>query len=155
MHASGKSFSLALAIFLIVRALPASNCAVTSVGKTPLNDLGPGMYQGFQGGLYIPGYVAAKHALIGYTRAIAAEWGRFGITCNAICPGFVATAMAAGFDAARLGRRIPAGRLGTAEEIARVAGFLAAEESGYLNGSIVAVDGGLLAGLGIERQERI
>jgi NAD(P)-dependent dehydrogenase (short-subunit alcohol dehydrogenase family) len=52
-------------------------------------------------------YIASKHALIGYTKAIAAEWGRFGITSNAVCPGFVATEMAAGFDPAKITPRIP------------------------------------------------
>jgi 3-oxoacyl-[acyl-carrier protein] reductase len=107
--------------------------------------------EGLAGAVESANYVAAKHALVGYTRAIAAEWGRYGITCNAVCPGFVDTAMASGFDAVRLSQRIPAGRLGTAEEIARVAAFLAAEESGYLNGSVIAVDGGLLADLGLPR----
>jgi 3-oxoacyl-[acyl-carrier protein] reductase len=111
--------------------------------------------EGLAGAAGSANYIASKHALIGYTRAIAVEWGRFGITCNAICPGFVDTGMSAGFDAAQLGQRIPAGRLGTADEIARVAAFLAAEESGYLNGSVIAVDGGLLADLGIHHQERI
>jgi 3-oxoacyl-[acyl-carrier protein] reductase len=111
--------------------------------------------EGLIGAAQSANYIASKHALIGYTRAIASEWGRFGITCNAICPGFVDTGMVAGFDAAQLGRRIPAGRLGTADEIARVAAFLASEESGYLNGSVIAVDGGLLADLGIHHQERI
>jgi 3-oxoacyl-[acyl-carrier protein] reductase len=111
--------------------------------------------EGLAGAAGSANYIASKHALIGYTRAIAVEWGRFGITCNAICPGFVDTGMSAGFDAAQLGQRIPAGRLGTADEIARVAAFLAAEESGYLNGSVLAVDGGLLADLGIHHQERI
>jgi 3-oxoacyl-[acyl-carrier protein] reductase len=94
-------------------------------------------------------YVASKHALVGYTKSIAAEWGRFGITANAICPGFVATDMAAGFDAAKLARRIPAGRFAEPSEIARIAAFLAAEESAYINGSILTADGGLLSDLAI------
>jgi 3-oxoacyl-[acyl-carrier protein] reductase len=96
-------------------------------------------------------YIASKHALIGYTKAIAAEWGRFGITSNAVCPGFVATEMAAGFDPAKITPRIPAGRFADPTEIARIVAFLAAEESPYLNGSVIAADGGLLADLGLER----
>ncbi len=96
-------------------------------------------------------YIASKHALIGYTKAIAAEWGRFGITSNAVCPGFVATEMAAGFDPAKLAGRIPAGRFANPHEIARIVAFLAEEESSYLNGSIITADGGLLADLAIER----
>ncbi|HEV8146351.1 MAG TPA: SDR family NAD(P)-dependent oxidoreductase [Bryobacteraceae bacterium] len=96
-------------------------------------------------------YIASKHALIGYTKAIAAEWGRFGITSNAICPGFIATEMAAGFDPAKITPRIPAGRFADPAEIARIVAFLAAEESSYLNGSVITADGGLLADLGLER----
>jgi 3-oxoacyl-[acyl-carrier protein] reductase len=96
-------------------------------------------------------YIASKHALIGYTKAIAAEWGRFGITSNAICPGFVATEMAGGFDPAKITPRIPAGRFADPTEIARIVAFLAAEESSYLNGSVITADGGLLADLGLER----
>ncbi len=62
MQSSGKSFNLVLAFLLIARALPAANCGVTSVGKTPLNDLGPGMYQGYQGGLYPGGLNAVPAA---------------------------------------------------------------------------------------------
>lgn len=96
-------------------------------------------------------YIASKHALIGYTKAIASEWGRFGITSNAICPGFVATEMAAGFDPAKITPRIPAGRFGDPTEIARIVAFLATEESSYINGSVITADGGLLADLGLER----
>jgi 3-oxoacyl-[acyl-carrier protein] reductase len=96
-------------------------------------------------------YIASKHALIGYTKAIAAEWGRFGITSNAVCPGFVATEMAAGFDPVKITPRIPAGRFADPTEIARIVAFLAAEESSYLNGSVITADGGLLADLGLER----
>lgn len=96
-------------------------------------------------------YIASKHALIGYTKAIAAEWGRFGITSNAVCPGLVATEMAAGFDPVKLASRIPAGRFAEPREIARIVAFLAAEESSYLNGSVITADGGLLADLGFDR----
>ena len=96
-------------------------------------------------------YIASKHALIGYTKAIAAEWGRFGITSNAVCPGFVATEMAAGFDPAKITPRIPAGRFADPAEISRIVAFLVAEESSYLNGSVITADGGLLADLGLER----
>jgi 3-oxoacyl-[acyl-carrier protein] reductase len=59
--------------------------------------------------------------------------------------------MAAGFDPAKITPRIPAGRFAAPAEIARIVAFLAAEESSYLNGSVITADGGLLADLGLER----
>ena len=90
-------------------------------------------------------YSATKHALNGYTKAIAAEWGASGITCNAICPGYIATEM----NAPREGSvspeaaAVPAGRFGTAEEVADMAALLARKEAAYINGAAIAIDGGL------------
>ena len=97
-------------------------------------------------------YVARKHAVIGYTVAIAAEWGRWGITCNAVSPGYVATEM--GLDPSNpnhgsfIHERIPAGRIASPDEIAEVIWFLTSANAGYVNGSTIVADGGLLSDVG-------
>ncbi|WP_257454071.1 SDR family NAD(P)-dependent oxidoreductase [Archangium lipolyticum] len=102
--------------------------------------------QGLFGGALSSTYVATKHALVGYTKAIAAEWGPYGITCNAVCPGYTDTEMLAKADPGlrkELLRRIPAGRFATPEEVARMVAFLAGPFAGYINGSALVIDGGL------------
>lgn len=92
-------------------------------------------------------YAASKAALIGLTKSIAREVASFGVTCNAIAPGYVDTAMTAGIPE-RLKERyratIPAERFASAGEIASAFRFLAADESSYVNGSVVKIDGGLV-----------
>jgi 3-oxoacyl-[acyl-carrier protein] reductase len=102
--------------------------------------------QGLFGGARSSTYAATKHAIIGYTKAIAAEWGAYGITCNAICPGYIDTEMLANADPGsrkELLRRIPAGRFGSAEEVARLVAFITGSFGGYINGSALVMDGGL------------
>jgi 2-deoxy-D-gluconate 3-dehydrogenase len=104
----------------------------------------------FQGGIRVPAYTAAKHAVAGMTRAMANELGPRGITVNAIAPGYIATDNTAALraDQARsrqLLERIPLGRFGRPDEIATAALFLAAPGSSYVTGSIVSVDGGWLS----------
>ena len=104
-------------------------------------------------------YVASKHAVVGYTKAIAAEWGRFGITCNAISPGYLATDMGLNsFDKDQvhfIQERIPVQRMGTPDEIADLIVFLTTKQAAYLNGCVIVADGGLLADLGsFSKQER-
>jgi 2-keto-3-deoxy-L-fuconate dehydrogenase len=99
-------------------------------------------------------YGASKAALIGLTRAVVADYPASGVRCNAICPGTI--------DSPSLGDRInafadpvaaraafiarqPMGRLGTSEEIAGLVAYLAADESAYMNGSIVMIDGATTA----------
>jgi 3-oxoacyl-[acyl-carrier protein] reductase len=99
-------------------------------------------------------YSASKHAVIGYTRNIAAEWGAYGITANAVCPGYIATAMGAQDDklsdhTARVLQRTPVRRLGQPSEVAELVDFLVRFESGYINGSIINIDGGITADVGI------
>ncbi len=92
-------------------------------------------------------YSAAKAGLIGLCRALAKEAGPSGITVNCVAPGAVDTAMMAGFSASdrqALCAEIPAGRLGTPEEIARSVLFLAGAESGYINGQVLGQSGGLV-----------
>ncbi|NOK09551.1 SDR family NAD(P)-dependent oxidoreductase [Corallococcus exercitus] len=105
---------------------------------------------GLFGGAQSSTYAATKHALVGYSKAIAAEWGAHGITCNALCPGYIETEMLAKAPAAareRLLERIPVKRFGTPEEVAGLVAFLAGPAGGYVNGSALVMDGGLSAHL--------
>ena len=86
-------------------------------------------------------YATAKAAITGMTRSIALEYGRHGITCNAVLPGWIATESSSD-DEIAAGNRTPAGRPGTPDEVAACAMFLASEESSYVNGAMLVVDGG-------------
>ncbi len=91
-------------------------------------------------------YSAAKAGLLGLTKAVARELAARGITCNAVCPGFVQTDMTGGLPEElkeKLLQNIPLKRLGTPEDIAGVVTFLASTEAGYITGQEIAVDGGL------------
>lgn len=91
-------------------------------------------------------YCAAKAGLIGFTRALALESARNGVTVNAVAPGYTDTAMVAGVPKAVLDAIVaqaPVGRLATPQEIARCVGFLASEEAGFITGSVLSVNGGL------------
>ena len=90
-------------------------------------------------------YAAAKSGIHGFTKALAQEGARFGITVNAIAPGYIDTDMVAavpGDVLAKIVQRIPVGRLGQASEIARGVVFLAAEEAGFVTGSTLSINGG-------------
>lgn len=92
-------------------------------------------------------YSAAKAALIGFTKALAKELGPSGITVNAIAPGVIDTDMNRGFseeDMASLANETPVGRIGTAEEVARAALFLAADSSSFITGDILNINGGFV-----------
>ena len=91
-------------------------------------------------------YSAAKSGDLGFTKALAAEGARAGITVNAICPGYIATEMVKAIDekvlAERIIPQILVGRLGEPEEIARAVVFLAADEAGFITGSTLSANGG-------------
>jgi acetoacetyl-CoA reductase len=90
-------------------------------------------------------YAAAKSGIHGFTKALAQEGARFGITVNAIAPGYIDTDMVAAVPAdvlAKIVQRIPVGRLGQAHEIARGVAFLVAEEAGFVTGSTLSINGG-------------
>ncbi|MFQ5959068.1 MAG: SDR family oxidoreductase [Alphaproteobacteria bacterium] len=100
----------------------------------------------------IPAYVAAKGGLAALTRALAAELGPQGITCNAIAPGYITTEMTAELAAnpefdAFLKTHTPLRRWGRPEEIGSVAVFLASDAASYVNGHTLVVDGGLTTSL--------
>ncbi|HMS54932.1 MAG TPA: 3-oxoacyl-[acyl-carrier-protein] reductase [Fimbriimonadaceae bacterium] len=91
-------------------------------------------------------YAAAKAGLVGLTKSVAKEFGSRGITCNAIAPGFIETDMTAELPEAfreQVTKSAPAGRLGTGMDIAAAVLFLASEESAYITGQTLVVDGGL------------
>jgi 2-dehydro-3-deoxy-D-gluconate 5-dehydrogenase len=104
----------------------------------------------FQGGVNVAGYTAAKHAVAGLTRALACEWAASGVQVNAIAPGYIKTGNTERLwdDPTRepeIRARIPAGRWGDPEDLVGAAVFLASSASDYVNGHLLAVDGGWLA----------
>ena len=91
-------------------------------------------------------YCASKAGVIGFTRAAAREYAAKGITVNALAPGFISTDMTGALpDIARqaLLNQVPAGRAGTPEDVAALAGFLASDAASYITGQVIAVDGGM------------
>jgi 2-deoxy-D-gluconate 3-dehydrogenase len=104
----------------------------------------------FQGGIRVPSYTSSKSAVAGLTKLMANELAQYGITANAIAPGYMATDNTAPLraDEARskaILDRIPLGRYGLPEDLASAILFLAAPGSSYVTGIIVPVDGGWLA----------
>jgi acetoacetyl-CoA reductase len=90
-------------------------------------------------------YAAAKSGIHGFTKALAQEGARAGITVNAIAPGYIDTDMVAAVPPdvlAKIVARIPVGRLGHADEIARGVLFLVADEAGFVTGSTMSINGG-------------
>jgi len=91
-------------------------------------------------------YTATKAGIIGLVKSIAAEYAKRGVTANAIAPGFIATAMTDALNDKQretILARVPAGRLGTAAEIAAAAVFLASDEAAYVTGQTLHVNGGM------------
>lgn len=104
----------------------------------------------YSGGMTVPAYTASKHAVAGLTKALANEWAQHNIQVNAIAPGYFRTdnTQALQDDVTRnseIEKRIPAGRWGEAEDLIGSAIFLSSTASDYVNGHILAVDGGWLA----------
>jgi acetoacetyl-CoA reductase len=90
-------------------------------------------------------YAAAKSGIHGFTKALAQEGARSGVTVNAIAPGYIDTDMVAAVPEDVLGKiisKIPVGRLGKAEEIARAVAFLVDENAGFITGSTLSINGG-------------
>jgi 3-oxoacyl-[acyl-carrier protein] reductase len=88
-------------------------------------------------------YAAAKAGLIGATRALALELAHRGVTVNAIAPGLIDTDMIAQAPVEEIKKHIPMRRLGRAEEVARLAAFLASDDAGYITGQVIGISGGL------------
>ena len=104
----------------------------------------------FQGGVRVPSYTASKSGIGGLTKLLANEWARHGVTVNAIAPGYIATNNTAALQADPVRNtaildRIPAGRWGDPADLGGAAVFLASDAAAYVQGHILAVDGGWLA----------
>jgi len=132
-----------------------SQAAARAMMKQPLQNgfrgkiINVGSVLSFQGGILVPAYAAAKHALIGLTQALANEWAVHAINVNAIAPGYMVTDNTAALrnDPARstaILARIPAGQWGTPDDLAGVTIFLASAAANYVHGATIAVDGGWL-----------
>ena len=94
-------------------------------------------------------YSVSKHGLLGFTRSIAVDYARTGLTSNCICPGATDTPMVAGIPPERraefIRRNVPMGRWGTADEIAYMIVSLTSVEASFVNGAVITVDGGMTA----------
>ncbi|MEP9357546.1 2-dehydro-3-deoxy-D-gluconate 5-dehydrogenase KduD [Sphingomonas sp. KR3-1] len=104
----------------------------------------------FQGGIRVPSYTASKSGIGGLTKLLANEWAAKGVNVNAIAPGYIATNNTAALQADEqrnrsIMERIPAGRWGDPADMGGAAVFLASSASDYVQGHILAVDGGWLA----------
>jgi 3-oxoacyl-[acyl-carrier protein] reductase len=91
-------------------------------------------------------YAAAKAGLVGMTKSLAAEVASRNITCNAVAPGFIQTAMTDVLNDQQkefISGRIPAGRMGSPAEIAAAVTYLASEEAAYITGETIHVNGGM------------
>ena len=104
----------------------------------------------FQGGIRVPSYTASKSGVAGLTKLLANEWAAKGINVNAIAPGYIATNNTAALQAdevrnRQIMERIPSGRWGQPSDLAGAVVFLASDASDYVQGHILAVDGGWLA----------
>ncbi|WP_141771520.1 SDR family oxidoreductase, partial [Bacillus licheniformis] len=104
----------------------------------------------FQGGILVPAYTASKHAVAGLTKSFANEWAAYNVQVNAIAPGYIATNNTKQIRDdqnrnAEILKRIPAERWGQPDDIAGAAVFLSSPASDYVNGHVLAVDGGWLA----------
>lgn len=104
----------------------------------------------FQGGIRVPSYTASKSGLAGLTKLLANEWAPKGVNVNAIAPGYIATANTAALQAdevrnRQILERIPEGRWGSPEDIGGAAVFLSSAAADYVQGHVLAVDGGWLA----------
>lgn len=104
---------------------------------------------GLRGSIGQSNYSAAKSGMVGLARSITREMSSRGITANVVAPGFIETAMTAALPEAQQAEYktlIPAGRFATAGEVAKVIVWLAGDDSGYISGAVIPIDGGL--GLG-------
>jgi 3-oxoacyl-[acyl-carrier protein] reductase len=101
---------------------------------------------GLMGAALQPSYGATKAALIGLSKSLAIEAGRYGITVNTVCPGFIATEAVQLYDermTERIVKRTALKRMGRPEEVAHVVTFLASDAASYITGAVIPVTGGI------------
>ena len=120
---------------VIPHFLKSGQGTIVNVGSQATHVAGPGG----------SAYVTSKHAIEGFTKQLAYDFGEKGIKANLIAPGFVDTPMTEGIQDERL-NDIPAKRAGKPEEVAALAVFLASDDSNYMHGSTVTMDGGWVTG---------
>lgn len=87
-------------------------------------------------------YAASKSAVIQFTKMLAKRYGR-DFRTNCICPGIIETPLYQNFDESKFSSRIPLGRVGTPDDIAKVVNFLVSDDAAYMNGSVIVIDGGI------------
>jgi 3-oxoacyl-[acyl-carrier protein] reductase len=105
----------------------------------------------FYGGAGQTNYAASKAGIIGFSRCLAVELARYGITVNVVIPGLIPTDMIKDMPEEKksaIEKRIPMGRVGTEAEIAAVVSFIASSKSSYMTGQVITVDGGLSCAIG-------
>lgn len=110
-----------------------------------------------------PAYSAAKAGIINLTQSIASEYGKYGIRCNAVCPGSVRTEAVSWQERLKrdpqvfekLARWYPLGRVAEPDDIAKAVAFLGSDEAGYITGIALPVDGGLTAGMNVMIEELV
>jgi 3-oxoacyl-[acyl-carrier protein] reductase len=101
---------------------------------------------GLMGAALQPSYGATKAGLIGLSKSLAIEAGRYGITVNTVCPGFIATEAVQLYDehmTERIAKRTALKRMGSPEEVAQVVAFLASDAASYITGAVIPVTGGI------------
>ena len=132
------------ALFFLTREV-GRRCMIPKRSGKIINIASVAGLQGNPRGMQTIAYNASKGAVVNFTRALAAEWGPYGINVNAICPGFFPSRMSQGL-LDRIGERIvagtPLGRLGGDEDLMGTAVFLASEASRHITGETIVVDGG-------------
>jgi NAD(P)-dependent dehydrogenase (short-subunit alcohol dehydrogenase family) len=144
-------------VYLVTRAaLPAMRARAASGGGGRIINIAS--TAGLAGYAYVSAYVAAKHAVVGLTKALAAEMADSGITVNAVCPGYTdtplvddgiarivsTTSLSPGEARAKLAKQNPAGRLITPDEVAHMVAWLADPSSRSVNGQAIVVAGGAI-----------